>query len=228
MYYLLGQDYKTKILPMHAGKLRPRWQRHGHGYVAEEDAYYDEDWEYDDFEEEAYYEETDGYDYQESEIYDDPFPYEQETALYEMDYGEQAGDEDPQLEEAYAAYLDAKKTIRQSQGGTWLLPSGGIGAWWRNVYFVTYLLEAIERREKERMDHQGERVEKEKEKGARALHHKRAVRRTAHNPSLNRSASDVDQRSTCHQPAQDHLHRRDRLQHRRHRHLRSTRWMDQG
>lgn len=53
--------------------------------------------------------ENEGNDYTECEVYEDPFPYEQETALYETEYGEPVAEEDPQLEEAYAAYLDARR-----------------------------------------------------------------------------------------------------------------------
>ena len=110
MYYLLGQDYKTRVQPMMGGKGRPhRWQRSGHGYVAEEDVYYDDEWDYvDDNDEDAYYEELDGGSYAEAEAYEDPYAYE-ESALYETEDGDYQDDGDPQLEEAYAAYLDARR-----------------------------------------------------------------------------------------------------------------------
>ena len=109
MYYLLGQDYKTRVQPMMGGKGRPhRWQRSGHGYVAE-DVYYDDEWDYvDDNDEDAYYEELDGGSYAEAEAYEDPYAYE-ESALYETEDGDYQDDGDPQLEEAYAAYLDARR-----------------------------------------------------------------------------------------------------------------------
>ena len=108
MYYLGAglQDKDTS---------NERWERwneipQGHGYAAEEDGYYEEDWDYvDDYDENAFYEENEGNDYLETELYDDPFPYEQEATFYETDFGEPADEEDPQLEEAYAAYLDARR-----------------------------------------------------------------------------------------------------------------------
>ena len=110
MYYLLGQDYKTRVQPMMGGKGRPhRWQRSGHGYVAEEDAYYDDEWDYvDDYDEDAFYEELDGGSYAEAETYEDPYTYD-ESAHYETEDGDYQDDGDPQLEEAYAAYLDARR-----------------------------------------------------------------------------------------------------------------------
>ena len=93
MYYLLGQDYKTRVQPMMGGKgRRHRWQRSGQGYVAEEDAYYDDEWDYvDDLDEDAYYEELDGGSYTEAETYEDPYAYD-ESALYEMEDGDYQDD----------------------------------------------------------------------------------------------------------------------------------------
>ena len=109
MYYLLGQDYKTRANPMMTGKgghRAQRWQRHGQGFVAEEDTYFEDEWDFDEVDEEGYYEEFD--EYTEPDYVEEPYSYD-EPIFYEMDEAEGAGEADPQLEEAYAAYLDARR-----------------------------------------------------------------------------------------------------------------------
>ena len=109
MYYLLGQDYKTRAKPMMTGKgghRAQRWQRHGQGFVAEEDTYFEDEWDLDEVDEKGYYEEFD--EYTEPDYVEEPYSYE-EPIFYEMDEAEGAGEADPQLEEAYATYLDARR-----------------------------------------------------------------------------------------------------------------------
>lgn len=68
MYYLLGQDYKARAVPM--------VQRYSHSYMAQNDAYYEDERDYEDYDEEGYYEETELYDAAKAESYEDPYTYE--------------------------------------------------------------------------------------------------------------------------------------------------------
>ena len=108
MYYLLGQDYKTRSNPMATGKggRVQRWQRYGQGFAAEEDTYFEDEWDLDEIDEDGYYEEGD--EYMEQDYVEEPYSYE-DPIFYEMDEAEGSGEVDPQLEEAYAAYLDARR-----------------------------------------------------------------------------------------------------------------------
>ena len=99
----------TRANPMMTGKgghRALRWQRHGQGFVAEEDTYFEDEWDFDEVDEEGYYEEFD--EYTEPDYVEEPYSYE-EPIFYEMDEAEGAAEADPQLEEAYAAYLDARR-----------------------------------------------------------------------------------------------------------------------
>ena len=113
MYYLYGQDFKTK------GETQPRWnknllkkqqrwypRKHQQGYTAEE-------WEPELFDDpEDAYNQEDEYleDEQAFEEYDDPdstYNYMEEELFYQEEPWVE--DPDPQLEEAYATYLDARR-----------------------------------------------------------------------------------------------------------------------
>ena len=119
LYYLLGQDYKTKVnLPAKGGgRHGHRWNRPAHhGYVAEEEIYQmDDDWETAGYDDGIYYEDEEIYENAEDADYEEL--YYMEGACYEADEYEGNPDGDPQLEEAYATYLDARQQFANLKAG---------------------------------------------------------------------------------------------------------------
>ena len=111
LYYLLGQDYKTKMMNPSKGIGRhgSRWNRAGHhGYYMDEEAYQlEDDGDGADYDEEYFYEDEEHYEAVDDEAYEET--YYQDGSYFETEEYEGTSDGDPQLEEAYATYLDARR-----------------------------------------------------------------------------------------------------------------------
>ena len=111
LYYLLGQDYKTKMMNPSKGIGRhgARWNRAGHhGYYMDEEAYQlEDDGDGADYDEEYFYEDEEHFEAVDDESYEET--YYQDGSYFETEEYEGMSDGDPQLEEAYATYLDARR-----------------------------------------------------------------------------------------------------------------------
>ena len=124
MYYLYGQDYRGKVglsqRPVGGkGKGFNKWKKPAQAYTMHEDDYMDDPEEtYEPEYDEAYYEETQ--EEYADEAYDEEFG--DETANYtgyDEDYPDQ---EDPEYEEAYATYLDARRRFAELRNNRGFYP----------------------------------------------------------------------------------------------------------
>ena len=122
MYYLYGQDYRGKVgysqRPTGGkGKGANKWRKPAQAYTLHDATYFPEE-TYDHENEEVLYEET--YDEFDDEAYDEEA--DEESALYtgyEEDYPDQ---EDPEYEEAYATYLDARRRFAELRNNRGFFP----------------------------------------------------------------------------------------------------------
>ena len=135
MYYLYGQDFKTKAegqprwnknLP----KKGPRWypRKHQQGYTAEEyDPEFGEDYEDAYVLEEGFLEDEQALD--EYDDHENAYGVFEDEAYYQEEPWPE--DPDPQLEEAYATYLDARRQFAN------LKAARGTIQWWRSPLLLT-------------------------------------------------------------------------------------------
>ena len=121
LYYLFGQDYRGKISsPEGYGKgdrhrsSPHRWQKRGQAYAADDEEYYEDDELFlaEDEDETAYYEEQADYDAADyADVEDDETAYNAQSP--DDTYYDMPEHDDPELEEAYATYLDARRRFSE-------------------------------------------------------------------------------------------------------------------
>ena len=125
MFFLLGQDYKSRSTDSQStrwkGKTYGRWSNKNYGYMVDEG--YDMEEPYiDDF---AYQQWDDG-DYENEEYEDFDEPYTEDTYgandYEDTEFPDEGLGDDDNLEEAYAAYLDARRHFAQMKAARGYFP----------------------------------------------------------------------------------------------------------
>ena len=125
MFFLLGQDYKSRSLDSPStrwkGKTYGRWSNKNYGYMVDE-AYDTEEPYIDDY---AYQQWDDG-DYEDEEYEDLDEPYTEDTYgandYEDTEFPDEGLGDDGTLEEAYAAYLDARRHFAQLKAARGYFP----------------------------------------------------------------------------------------------------------
>ena len=199
LYYLLGQDYKTKMMNPSKGIGRhgARWNRAGHhGYYMDEEAYQlEDDGDGADYDEEYFYEDGEHYEAVDDEAYEET--YYQDGSYFETEEYKGTSDGDPQLEEAYATYLDARRqfaNLKAARGYYPVVALAQVLEMTRHQWVLALKDHALQKEKEKVLDHV---VRKGKEKGRKAaMWHRKEVRRAVHPPSWTRSVFGVDPQTT--------------------------------